>query len=248
MLPRLPDNRQELIPERIGLLHFHLFGPVHLLILTAVPAVAIVLAKASRQSRASARAIRYGLGTLLALNELTWYAYKLHFEGFRFPEGLPLQLCDLTLWLTVLALFTLNPLAFEVAYFGGLGGSGMALLTPDLWAPLASYPTMYFFLAHGMVVACPLILLWSKQVKPRPRSPWKVFAALNAYAAVIGIFNAIFKTNYMYLCDKPASASVMNLLGPWPLYLLGCEVVALVIFWLLWLPVGFDRDLVRNVH
>jgi len=217
--------------------HFHLFGPVHLLILTSVPAFTIVLSKASRQSGASARWIRYVLGTLLALNELVWYAYRLHFEGFRFPEGLPLQLCDLTLWLTVLALLTLNPLAFEIAYFGGLGGSAMALLTPDLWAPLASYPTIYFFLAHAMVVACPLVLVWSKQAKPRPRSPWKVFAALNAYAAMIGVFNAIFKTNYLYLCAKPSGASIMDLFGPWPFYLLGVEVVAVVIFWLLWLPV-----------
>ncbi len=215
---------------------FHLFGPVHLLILASVFAIAGALSMASRRSQASARTIRYVLGAVLALNELVWYAYRIHFEGFRFPEGLPLQLCDLTLWLTVAALFTLNPLAFEVVYFAGLGGSGMALLTPDLWAPLASYPTIYFFLAHGMVFACPLMLLWSKQAKPRPRSPWKVFAALNAYAGAIGIFNAIFKTNYMYLCDKPASASILNFLGPWPLYLVACEVVALLIFWLLWLP------------
>lgn len=72
-----------------------------------------------------------------------------------------MQLCDVTLWLTVLALFTLNPLAFEITYFCGMGGAAMALLTPDLWAPPASYPTVYFFVAHGMVVACPLMLLWS---------------------------------------------------------------------------------------
>jgi hypothetical integral membrane protein (TIGR02206 family) len=217
--------------------HFHLFGPVHILILASVPAIAFLLSKASVRSPLSARALRYGLGTFLALNEFGWYAYNFHSGWLRFPRGLPLQLCDLTLWLTVWALLTLNPLAFEIAYFCGMGGAAMALLTPDLWAPLASYPTIYFFVAHGMVVACPLMLLWSHQAKPRPRYPWKVFVALNAYAAAVGIFNAIFHTNYMYLCNKPASASIMNLLGPWPLYLLPCEVLALAIFWLLWLPV-----------
>jgi hypothetical integral membrane protein (TIGR02206 family) len=217
--------------------HFHLFGPVHLLILASVPVVALLLAQASKRSRESARAIRYALGTFLAVNEFVWDAYHLHSGGFRFPAGLPLQLCDATLWVTVLALFTLNPLAFEIAYFGGLGGAGMALLTPDLWAPLASYPTIYFFVAHGLVVACPLMLLWSRQARPRPGAPWRMFVALNAYAVVIGIFNAIFKTNYMYLCNKPASASILDLFGPWPLYLLPGEAAALAIFWLLWLPV-----------
>ncbi len=217
--------------------HFHLFGPAHLLILASIPAFALLLSKVSLRSPASARAVRYGLGTFLVLNELVWYGYKLHFEGFRFPEGLPLQLCDLTLWLSVVAFFTLHPLSFEVTYYAGLGGSGMALLTPDLWAPLMSYPTAYFFLAHGMVFACPLVLLWSKQLRPRPRSPWMAFAVLNGFAAFVGIFNAIFKTNYMYLCAKPASVSLLNMLGPWPLYLLPAEALALAIFWLLWLPV-----------
>lgn len=217
--------------------NFRLFGPVHLLILASVPAIAMVFSMASRQGQPSARWIRYGLGTFLALNEVVWYGYKLHFEGFRFPEGLPLQLCDLALWLTVFSLFTLRPLAFEIAYFAGLGGSGMALLTPDLWAPLASYPTIYFFLAHGMIVVCILMLLWSKQAKLRRGSVIRVFCVLNAYTTAIAIFDSIFKTNYMYLCRKPPGASILDLLGPWPFYVIWGEVVALIVFWLLSLPV-----------
>ncbi len=216
--------------------HLHLFGPTHFLILASIPVVAILLSLVAQQSPGLARWTRYTLGTILALNEFAWYAYRLRFEGFRFPDGPPLQLCDLTLWLTVFALFSLNPFVFETAYFAGLGGSGMALLTPDLWAPLTSYPTIYFFLAHGMVVVCLLMLLWSKQAKPRPGSLWKVFAVLNGYAAAIAVFNAVFNTNYMYLWRKPASASIIDVLGPWPVYLLGCEAVTLAIFWLLWLP------------
>jgi hypothetical protein len=69
------------------------------------------------------------------------------------------------------------------------------------------------------------MVLWSKQAKPRPGSPWKMFGALNAYAAAIAVFNAIFNTNYMYLCSKPAGASTIDFLGPWPVYLLGCEAL-----------------------
>jgi len=216
---------------------FHLFGALHLMILGCVLAVAAVLAATSRQTAVSKRWVRYALGSALALNELVWWAYRLHFEGFRFPEGLPLELCDLTLWLTVYALFTLKPLAYEIAYYAGLGGSGMALLTPDLWAPLCSYPTIYFFVAHGLVVAGLLMLLWSKQARPQRGSLWKVFGLLNIYTAMIGIFNLVFKTNYMYLCRKPANPSLIDFLGPWPWYVGAGELVALLIFWLLWLPV-----------
>lgn len=210
-----------------------LFGPLHLLILSSAPAVAAAFAMVSRLSPAIARRVRYSLGAFLALNEIVWYAYRLQSEGFRFPDALPLQLCDLALWLTVVTLFTLHPLAFETAYFAGLGGSGMALLTPDLWAPVASYPTIYFFVAHGMVVASLLMILWSRQAMLRPGSVWRVFGVLNGYTALIAVFNAIFNTNYMYLCRKPAGASLLDFLGPWPLYIVGGEVVALLIFWLL---------------
>ena len=210
--------------------------PTHLLVLVGVLGISVALSTVLRRRARWGRTVRFSLGGFLAANELVWYGYRLYEEGFRFPEALPLQLCDLTLWLTVIATMTLRPGVYEIAYFGGLGGSSMALLTPDLWAPVSSYPTVYFFLSHGFVVITLLTLTGGHLARPRPGCVWRVFAILNIYTAAVGAFDAVFKTNYMYLCRKPVSSSLLDYFGPWPAYILVEEAFALAMFWLLWLP------------
>jgi hypothetical integral membrane protein (TIGR02206 family) len=213
-----------------------LLGPDHILIVASIPLAAGLLAAWSRRHPASARSIRLGLGFLLLGNEVVWYTYASYNGLLQFPEGLPLQLSDLALWLTLISAFTIQQGIFEVAYFAALAGSSMAILTPDLWAPLLSYPTIYFFLEHGLVVCTVLYLIWSGQARPRASRFWRIFGILNLWALGVGIFDGIFNTNFMYLCRKPASPSLLNYLGPWPVYLLASEGLALIFLGLLLLP------------
>jgi hypothetical integral membrane protein (TIGR02206 family) len=214
-----------------------MFGMAHLAILAGIAVLAAVLLWASVLDRAAARAVRWALGISLIVNELVWYGFRYSQEGFRFPEGLPLELCDLVVWLTALACLRLNTSATEFIYFAGMGGSVMALLTPDLWAPLFSYPTFYFFAGHGLVVIAAIVLVFGREVRMRRGCVWRVFAWLNLYAAAIGIFDLYFYTNYFYLCDKPAGSSILDWFGPWPVYIGVAELFALALFGIIWLPV-----------
>jgi hypothetical integral membrane protein (TIGR02206 family) len=86
------------------------------------------------------------------------------------------------------------------------------------------------------VVAAVLFLVWAGALRPRPGAWWRAFLAVNAYALAVGAFDLAFGTNYMYLREKPAAGSLLDLLGPWPWYLLAGDAVALALLWLLDLP------------
>ena len=213
-----------------------LFGPVHLGLLASIAVASLMLARLCRRRRVSARAVRLAIGYALIGNELIWWSFRYSHEGLHL-WNLPFQLCDVTLWMSALACLTLAPRVVEFAYFGGLAGAGMALLTPDLWTPWPTYPAIYFFVAHGLIVLAVAVLVFGGIAPLRAGAVWRAFAMLLGFAAAIGAFNAIAGTNFMYLCKKPGNASLLDALGPWPLYLVAGAMVTLLLFWLLWLPV-----------
>jgi hypothetical integral membrane protein (TIGR02206 family) len=131
----------------------------------------------------------------------------------------------------------LRPAIVEFAYFAGLAGAGMAVVTPDLWSPWPSYPAIYFFLGHGGIVIAVCALVFGRIATLRPGAVWRAFGRLVAYAAALGAFDAIAGADYMFLCRKPRNASLLDALGPWPIYLICAGVVALALFWALWLPI-----------
>lgn len=216
---------------------FQQYSAVHLLILGAIPLGAAGLASLGRHNPRALRWIRLSLGFLIGINELVWYGYVLVQGWVIFPYGLPLDLCDLVLWLTVLTLFTLRPWSFDLIYYWGLVGTGMAVLTPDIGAAFPLYIAIKFLFAHGSVVMAILFLVWSTSARPRKSSWWKALLWADGYAIAVGLFNLAFHANYFYLCRKPVSGSLLDYFGPWPWYLLGGEAAAFVLFLALWLPI-----------
>jgi hypothetical integral membrane protein (TIGR02206 family) len=215
--------------------NLHLFGLVHLLILAAVPLLAAGLAVVQKRLGPEWRSARYGVAAVLFVSNALYYGnYAVHGQPM-FPTHLPLELCDASLWLIIIASLSLNPLAFDLVFYWGLAGASMALLTPNMQEP-SLFISVQYFVDHGLIVVGTLYLLWSGQARPRPGSVARAMIGLNIFAIVVGTFDYLFKTDYMFLGAKPKTVSALDLLGPWPWYIVSCEGVGLGLFLLLYLP------------
>ncbi|HEV2135645.1 MAG TPA: TIGR02206 family membrane protein [Terracidiphilus sp.] len=216
--------------------NFQLFGAAHILILAAVIVLGAALALVQRRLLRQNKWLRIGLGIFLLADGVAWYLYLAAIGQQIFPWQLPLELCDVSFYLVAFVLLTANEGLFDVAYYWALAGSTMALLTPNLWERFPSVSTVQFFIAHGLVVSATLYLVWSGLMRPRRGSVLRAMIAVNLLAIFDGIFDAVFKTDYMYLRAKPENVSLLSVLGPWPWYVLAAEPVALALFLLLYWP------------
>jgi hypothetical integral membrane protein (TIGR02206 family) len=205
-----------------------LYGLSHLLWLSGIATLSLILAVACRRIPSSSRYIRAALICLLAGGELMRY----YTDWFRFPDLLPLNLCNITAWIAVIACLRLSPLAAEFTYFAGFSGAGMALLTPDM----GSVWHTRFFVNHGALIVAGAVLIYGRLAPLRPRALWRCYGLLLIYGAVVALFDWRFGANYAYMNQKPGTGSLLSLLGPWPYYNFGVAAVALLLFWLLWLP------------
>jgi hypothetical integral membrane protein (TIGR02206 family) len=223
---------------------FERWGIQHVSALAVTALFALAVSALVRRSREEGfhRLVR---GVMVALLAGALAASLLRDESagaLRWWMVLPLQLCDLAIFAAIAALVSMRPLAYELCYFWAGSGTLVAMLTPDLRGGWPSWAFLAFFALHGGVVAAAVILTLGFGLRPRRGAHWRAFAATNLYALVIGVVDAATGANFMYLRAKPMEASLLDHLGPWPLYILSGEAVALGLFALLASPFSCKRS------
>jgi hypothetical integral membrane protein (TIGR02206 family) len=159
--------------------------------------------------------------------------------GSTLAYSLPLQLCDVAIFVAAAALWARSRALAELTYFWGLAGTVQALLTPDLPQHFPSYPYFQYYIAHGGVVAAALVLVIGLGLHPRRWALAWVAAITVAYAALVGGVDLITGADYMYLRAKPPSPTLLDVLGPWPWYIVAAGFVAFALFVILDAPFRF---------
>ncbi len=217
---------------------FEAYGATHRVVvgLGVVGAVVLILLGRSLRGRVGQmRTSRMFAGAIVVftvpLQVLSWW----RFDG-DWVHALPLQLCDLAALAAAYALWTLRPWAVGLTYYWGLTLTTQAVVTPDLSHDFPDPVFITFWGMHLLVVWAACYLTWGLGQTPSWRAYANSVLVTAGWAATLFAFNTTTGTNYGYLNAKPAAASVLDLLGDWPWYVLAEVLVVLSVWALLTWP------------
>jgi hypothetical integral membrane protein (TIGR02206 family) len=218
---------------------FVLFGPAHLAALAVVLLFNLSFLLVRRSSgQGLRRALRLGMAAWLVLNELSWHMWNWAIGDWNVQTLLPLQLCNVFVFLSAWMLLTRSHKIYEWAYFLGIGGAIQSLITPD--AGMYGFPHFRFIqpvISHGLIISASVYLTVVEGFRPTWKSIGRAVLAGNLYLLFIAlVVNPLLGSNYLMTAYKPDVQSLLTLLAPWPWYILEYEAVGLVTFLILYLP------------
>ena len=214
---------------------FQMFSLSHFVVISIFILVSILIFLFKDKLKAEEwRYVEFGVAISLIIMETTYHLWMLLNGSWHVSHAIPLELCGISLILTVILLLIRNKLIYEILLFTALLGASQALFTPLLNYDFPHFRFFHFFYTHLMIIWVPLYFTWAKGYRPSIWSVLKLFIFLNVLMPVIMFINKLVGGNYMFLRHKPRSASLLDVLGPYPWYILSLEGLLISFSLIVW--------------
>lgn len=193
--------------------------------------VALLVAGARRWGDTWAIPIGRGLAAVILagyVGEHLTYALR---SDWTAHVNLPLHLTDVVTLASIAALWRpQSALLVELVYFWALSASLQAVLTPDLGQGFPDVLFFTYFVTHSGAVAAACLLVFGARRTPRPGAVWRTYAITLVVAVVAAVATVVTGGNYMFLRGKPSHDSLLDLMGPWPVYIAVAAAIGLIMF------------------
>ncbi|HEX9653949.1 MAG TPA: TIGR02206 family membrane protein [bacterium] len=225
---------------------FVAYSTSHIVVILIIVALSILFPLLIKRTTSEpvTTAVAISLGIIILLSKIFEPFFRIaSFESWR--HVLPLHLCDIGGILTGIMLINRSYVLYEINYFWALGGTAIAVLTPELRYGFPHVDFYFYFFTHGLIIVCAIFATVVFNYRPTLKSITRAFLATVAYATFVAPVNWLLGTNYLYLCAKPTSKTLIDYLGPWPWYLLTLVPVSFLIFFIYYSPFWI-ADLVRK--
>lgn len=215
---------------------FSIFNTPHLIVLLLTVSVSVIFVVIGRKYHSAHTVLAWILIVLIIITTIASVVDKYVYGYLSIENSLPMQLCDWVIIFVLITFITKSIYSYEVAYFWGLGGTLQALITPDITVNFPSYAFIIFFLNHSSIIISIVYFTFVFRLRPYPSSIKRTFIWAQVYFVCAFTVNLVLGTNYGFIMEKPVKASLIDYLGAWPYYLISLEIIALISFFIYYLP------------
>lgn len=215
------------------------YGSSHWTVLLIFVLCAVLLiALGRRQSAQGAQQFARLFALLILCFELPLQLQGLLPPNWDITHSLPFELCDLAWMAAACALWTQRGWALALTFYWGLTLTPQAMITPDLNLDFPSPSFILFWGQHCLIVLAAIYLTWGRGWRPNWHGYWTTVALTLGWGLCMLAFNSLTGANYLFVNAKPESASLLDLLGPWPWYLLAELALGMAVWALLTWALG----------
>jgi len=209
---------------------FQTYGTSHVAALAVCVVGVVAIVRLGRRAQGSG--VNRGFAVAIMLVTIPLQVLQLLPDEWNPRTSLPFQLCDLAWMFAVHALWTRSRLSATVTYLWGITLTTQAMATPDLASDFPEPRYLMFWAMHILIVWAAFHLVFGLRILPTWATYWTTVGITALWAGAVMVYNVVATTNYGYLNGKPASASILDLLGPWPLYV-ALEIAIIIAVWAL---------------
>ncbi|OUW91880.1 MAG: hypothetical protein CBD94_00270 [Gammaproteobacteria bacterium TMED234] len=162
-------------------------------------------------------------------------------EGYginNWKLGLPLHLCDFSSASIILYFYSKRREFFLFAFFAGISGAGMAILTPDVKYSFPHIDYLRHMIGHAMILLGVAYAIIIDNHRPQLKDVHRVLAVLSVFLLLMYPINNLLGSpaNYWYVVEKPPGFNVTDLMRDAPYHMIDIYMLTVIVCYLIYLP------------
>ena len=220
------------------MIDFSLSSPSHIIFTIICIAVIVFLPRIFiNKNNSSKNILIIGIISLILINQGMDF-FREGYAANNWKLGLPLHLCDFSSASIILYFITKRREFFLFAFFAGIAGAGMAILTPDVLYSFPHIDYLRHMIGHSMILLGVTYAIIVDNQRPQLKDVHRILAVLSVFLLMMYPINTWLgpPANYWYVIEKPPGFNVTDLMRDAPYHMIDIYILAVIVCYSIYLP------------
>ena len=220
------------------MIDFSLSSPSHIIFTIICISVIVFLPRIFvNKNNSSKNILIIGIISLILINQGMDF-FREGYAANNWKLGLPLHLCDFSSASIILYFITKRREFFLFAFFAGIAGAGMAILTPDVLYSFPHIDYLRHMIGHSMILLGVTYAIIIDNQRPQLKDVHRILAVLSVFLLIMYPINTWLgpPANYWYVIEKPPGFNVTDLMRDAPYHMVDIYILAVIVCYSIYLP------------